>query len=61
MIVSLTPHPIPPHEGEGAAFGWRLREISREWKAALAVDVKAPPLPRVGRGWGWGALGMCPT
>lgn len=38
------PHPIPPHKGEGAAWG-KGRDIYR----------LSPPLPLVGRGWGWGA------
>ena len=37
-------HPIPPHKGEGAALG-----------AGRAIWHETPPLPLVGRGWGWGA------
>jgi hypothetical protein len=42
--VAKAPRPIPPHKGDGAALGVG-RAISRE----------TPPLPLVGRGWGWGA------
>ena len=41
------PHPNPPHKGEGAP---------NCAPPALTPTASAPPLPLVGRGWGWGAL-----
>ena len=58
MSLPRTPHPIPPHAGEGAAFwvgavpDWIGRKVAR------TVAAKAPPLPRVGRGRGWGEWGI---
>ena len=46
------PHPNPPHKGEG--------EPSRLPPASIPTR-KAPPLPLVGRGWGWGARGRNDT
>jgi hypothetical protein len=40
------PHPNPPHTGEGG---------TRRPPPAHNPTEKAPPLPLVGRGWGWGA------
>lgn len=58
-LAQVAPHPIPPHAGEGAALGVTAgRDCIRRWKKVLPVDVRAPPLPPVGRGRGWGALEM---
>jgi hypothetical protein len=54
-MMALSPHPIPPHEGEGGAFSARVVTGFRGGKVGLTFEGQAPPLPPVGRGWGWGA------
>ncbi len=44
--LPAAPHPKPPHKGEGAP---------NRPPPAHNPTKQAPPLPLVGRGWGWGA------
>ena len=50
------PHPIPPHEGEGADGRRAAGHDCFCRQVALNADVTSPSVLPVGRGGGWGAL-----